>query len=118
MLVPYHFFRDAIFEEIVEEIRAGSCLIYGNELMDVLGIDDIDEFELAVSAAKRACTTLNISVRHHFRSIFLYDGVALHCDLKLSQLACYLVTMNADPGHPVVANAQLTLLRKTQEAKG
>jgi hypothetical protein len=80
--------------------------------MRALEYDDRELFQKAIISAMKACTSLDIPVRYHFKSVFISrdDGIAR--EYKLSGLACYFITMNADPGYPAVAKAQFYYFNK------
>ena len=107
MLVPYDFFQFTALDDVLEEMRATQCRIYGRELMAALNITSRSQFERAVRTAMRALAALHIPVRHHIRQVYIYDGSTLRRDYVLSHLASYLVTINSDPANPRVARAQL-----------
>lgn len=80
---------------------------YASEITELLGLPKNEDLQNAVNRAIKICSSLHISVDENFRTIFRFTGNALITDWKLSALACYLVTINADPSNPIVAKAQL-----------
>ena len=110
MLVKYDPFANSMFYEIIDDIMACHCHIYGKELMSALEYDNEDSFKQAINAAMKACTSLSIPIHYHFREIFISSSDGLIREYKLSDIACYFITMNGDPGYPKVANAQYYFL--------
>jgi DNA-damage-inducible protein D len=106
MLVPFGFFDGSFFDDVLEKAMADRCVYFASDLMASLDYDDRDRFEEAVHKAMQSCATLNIPVRYHFRIVFVSHRNGLYGDYRLSSFACYLITMNADPGYPAVARAQ------------
>ena len=107
-------------EEVMEYERysysgAPSLKFYASEIMEQLGYESYDEMTLVLNRAIQACKVMNISVGHHFRHVYRYDGDKIRLDWKLSSLASYLLVVNADPGNPVVARAQLYVFMKSEK---
>jgi hypothetical protein len=117
MLVLYDPLENIKFANIIEEIITCHCQVYSQDLMKALEYDDRELFQQALFAAKKACTALDIPVRHHFKSVFISREDAIVREYKLSSLACYFVTMNADPSHPTVARAQYYFIRNSKTIK-
>ena len=92
---------------LLEEALMNQCEVYASELMKVLEYEDQKLFEDAVASAIRACATLRIPIRHHIRTIFRCTEVGIRRDYVISRFACHLIVMNADPGYPAVAEAQM-----------
>jgi DNA-damage-inducible protein D len=92
---------------LLEEALMNQCEFYASELRRVLEYDDHERFEDAVASAVRACATLRIPIRHHIRTIFRCTEKEIQRDYIISRFACHLIIMNADPGYPAVAEAQL-----------
>jgi hypothetical protein len=112
VLVPYDPFENLKLDNILEEILACHCQVYGQDLMRVLEYSDRELFQQAVVSAMKACTALDIPVRYHFKSVFIGRDDGIVREYKLSGLACYFVTMNADSSYRTVAQAQLYYLRR------
>lgn len=79
---------------------------FARDLMEVLGYESYSSFQKAINRAIQACATLNIDILDNFtqenRDV---NGESVR-DYRLSRFACYLVSMNADPKKPAVAQAQ------------
>jgi hypothetical protein len=80
---------------------------YASDLRDQLGFTDEEDFEEALQRAMKVCRTLAISLEENFRSVYRFDSTQLVSDWKLSNLACYLVIVNANPENRNVARAQV-----------
>lgn len=80
---------------------------YASEITELIGLLKNEELKDAVDKAIKICAALHIPVDENFRTIFRFTGNALITDWKLSALACYLVTINANPSNPIVAKAQI-----------
>lgn len=79
---------------------------FASDLMDVLGYESYASFKKAINRAIQACATLNIDIVDNFvQQNRTVKGESL-ADYRLSRFACYLVSMNADPKKPAVAQAQ------------
>lgn len=80
---------------------------YASELAEKLGCTSADQLNGALNRTFNICETLGISVRLHFRKVYLYQDGQIYPDWKLSNLACYLLMINGNPCSPHVAEAQL-----------
>lgn len=81
----------------------GDTYWYASDLMKFLGYDDKAKFRKAITKSQTACLNLNLPVEENFISERRENGQP---DTKLTRFACYLVSMNADPGKVEVARAQ------------
>jgi hypothetical protein len=84
---------------------------YASELTERLNVSE-DELDAAVERAFKACASLNISIKHNFKSVFRTCEDHLVTDWKLSALACYLIVINADPANERVARMQVHFATK------
>src|SRR5690349_18133061 len=82
---------------------------YASELLDMLGFETFDEILVPLERAMLACQTMGIAEDQHFKQIYRFNtlSLSLRCDYKLSPLAAYLVTINANPTNINVARAQV-----------
>jgi hypothetical protein len=112
MLVPLDKLNNIILDTIFEDIRSIDCHFRCLDLMESLGYNNFDTFEIAIESAKKACYSLDIPLRYHFKTVFIDDGKSIHKEYLFSHLACYLITMNADSSFPAVARAKLYFLNK------
>ena len=109
MITLYDPLSSLTFERLLDDALSDTYQLGGTNLMEALGCQDVELFEQAIARAKRACVVLGIPIRRHFRVVYLCGGEGLQKEYQLSRLACYLTSINADPGNPVVARAQLFL---------
>jgi DNA-damage-inducible protein D len=110
MLVLYDPFRDFFLKELLDEAISNQCKYYSTTLMEFLDYDKFELFEEVIRTAKKACVNLNIPIKQHFKTVYICDKDNLYIDYCLSPFACYLITMNADPSYPRVAEAQLNFI--------
>ena len=111
MLVPYGYFerQDQVSQKLYDAKALGHCIYRGFDLLEALAYTDFDEFERAVTKAKRVCVSLHIPLGNHFRTVYAGSPTGIYRDYRLSRFACYLITVNADSGIPAVARAQVGL---------
>ena len=107
VLKIYDHLEDISFSRFVDEVLNDRCRFYASDLMEALNMEESEEFEEIINIAERACLSLNIPVKHHFKAVFRQDESGLRRDFKLSHLACYLISINGDPVNPSVARAQI-----------
>ena len=101
--------QNSIEESIDEALAASQCCFWISDVMRALTYDSDALFTAVVQKAMQACVTRRVPVQHHFRSVFVAGRVGVRRDYRLSRFACYLITMNADPRYPAVAEAQIRL---------
>lgn len=106
----YDPFVDRGIPDIPDEAASTECRYLGSEVMRALGYDSWERFSEAISSAMRACAALGFPLHHHFQPVFRCGESGLIKDVKLSQLGCAFVTINAEPALPLVARAQLFFL--------
>jgi hypothetical protein len=108
MLIPYdQFIQTYSYQNFEDAVSFYECKYYGSDLMEALEYRDMELFEQLIIKAIQVCHQFQIPVHHHFRTIFKCGKEGLYKDIKLSRLACYFITINADPAYPAVAEAQL-----------
>lgn len=110
MLTLYDPFVERSIPDIADEAASTQCHLLASDLMEALGYDSRESFAEAVASGMRACAALGFPLHHHFQPVFRPEGSGLIRDFKLSFLGCYFVTVNAEPGLPQVARAQLFFL--------
>ena len=115
MLVPYGYFEreERFLRELLDALALGQCTYRALDLMDALTYRSFDEFEPVINKAKAVCSSLRIPVDAHYREIYVSSPNGLCRDYRLSRLACYLITINADSAYPAVARAQVYLAART-----
>ncbi|MBC7922580.1 MAG: hypothetical protein H7Z75_15980 [Ferruginibacter sp.] len=82
---------------------------YASDLVDRLGYTSFEEILEPLDRARRACRTMGIPDDQHFKPVYRFNslGMNLRRDYRLTPLASYLVTVNADPANVNVARAQV-----------
>src|ERR1019366_1005651 len=91
---------------------------YASEVMESLGFSEKDELRTAINRTFEICLALHISIDENFRTIYRFNGNDLIPDWKLSALACYLITINANPANPNVAKSQLFfIIQKSKDVE-
>lgn len=85
---------------------------YASDVIESLGLIEDKELQIAVNRALNICSSLHISIDENFRTIYRFNGNNLITDWKISTLACYLITINANPSNRKVAEAQLFFIIK------
>ncbi|MDF2436078.1 MAG: hypothetical protein K0Q95_454 [Bacteroidota bacterium] len=86
-------------------------ICYASELIERLDVTE-EELDAAIERAFKACASLNLSIKHNFKSVFRTCEDHLVTDWKLSPLACYLIVINADPANERVARMQVHFATK------
>jgi hypothetical protein len=89
---------------------------YASELLEMLGFTEFEEILAPIERAMLACQTTGIPEDQHFKQIYRFNSLSmsLRCDYKLTPLAAYLVTVNANPANINVAKAQVYFFLKSQ----
>lgn len=115
MLILYDPLED-YWNEFNRQKNAVELTYYASEINEFIGLSKKEELRDIIHRAMKVCSALHISIDENFRTIFRFTGNSLITDWKLSALACYLLTINADPSNPIVAKAQLFFtLKNTQD---
>lgn len=103
-------FMSEFSEERFENLSKQNGFVYwfATDLMKTLGYDTWTSFSKAINRAMATCNTLNIQLIDNFEQIRREDFEGkTFTDFKLSRVACYLITMNADSKKEAVAKAQV-----------
>ena len=118
MLVPYGYFEreERLVRVLLDALALGQCTYRALDLMDALTYRSFDEFEAVIKKAKGVCSSFKIPVEAHYREIYVSSPKGLYRDYRLSRLACYLITVNADSAYPAVAKAQVYLAARSGRA--
>jgi len=102
----------------IEEIRHENGNIYwlASELMQFLGYgDDMKSFSKAIRRATKTLNALNVDIFSHISKTVLGSEKGVPDDYMLTRFGAYLVTMNADPRKPQVAQAQAYFVAMTRQ---
>ncbi|MCE3280081.1 MAG: hypothetical protein K0S44_2272 [Bacteroidetes bacterium] len=97
-----------IFQEPEPSIK---YICYASELIERLSVTE-EDLDAAIERAFKACSSLNISIKQNFKSVFRTCEDHLVTDWRLSPLACYLIVINADPSNEQVARMQIHFATK------
>ena len=106
MLKLYDPLEDYL-SEFDRQKNAVELRYYASEVIRSLGLLEDEELQSAINRALKICLSLHISIDENFRTIYRFNGNDLITDWKISPLACYLITINANPSNPKVAKAQI-----------
>jgi len=102
----------------VEELRHENGNIYwlASELMRFLGYgDNMKSFFKAIKRATKTLDALNVDIFSHISKTQLGSEKGVPDDYMLTRFGAYLVTMNADPRKPEVAQAQAYFVAMTRQ---
>ena len=115
MLKIWEPVADGPFDEYEMLSRYEALLVRdtASHLFRLLGYEgDEAEQQRILLQALMVCRQSGISISRHFRKIFVHGEAGIQPDYLLTDLACYLITINADTGHPAVAQAQIYFLQR------
>jgi hypothetical protein len=105
--------------QFLARLRQGieeSKLIYtASQLEDMLQLENPEEIYWAIQKAITVFKTLNLNSKKHFKQVYCAQNNTISIDWKLSRLGYLLVLINCDSEHPLVAKAQIELIRNKME---
>jgi len=105
--------------QFLARLRQGieeSQLIYtASQLKEVLQLESQEEIHRAIQKAINIFNTLNFNSKKHFKQVYCAQNNTISIDWKLSRLGYLLVLINCDSEHPLVAKAQMELIRFKME---
>jgi len=113
-----------IFEQIKKVNEYNQEFWNARDLMNPLGYMRWENFEVAISRAKEACSNSKQSIEDHFRDItkmiIIASGTPKEAqraiqDYDLSRYACYLIAQNGDSRKPEIALAQTYFAIQTRK---
>ncbi len=107
MLIPYDPFSDWEKNSQFGADHGNQECHYATEVAEMLQFHSMEDISDAIDRAMQVCRRAGIAVPVHFRQVFRYTREGLQRDLRLSNLASYLVIINAGTEHQVVAQAQI-----------
>ncbi len=112
MLKIYDYLDEVIQQEtfIPEPMPVLSYSL--KEIVSRLDFEEKYSFEEPLERTLKACVSLGIPIKEHFRKVYCCTNDALQLDILMSSVACYLFLINCNPNHPVVANAQVFFTHK------
>lgn len=103
--------KNNIFEQIKKINEYDQEFWSARDLMFTLGYTRWENFEVAISRAKKSCKNSNQNIHDHFRGITKMVQIGSGTerptnDYDLSRYACYLIAQNGDPRKVEIALAQ------------
>ena len=121
-ILTYKTTFDSIMHEIDADDGSKMEVWYARELQTVCGYARWENFAVAISRAKDACNSQNISIDDHFRDITktipMPKGAQKEInDILLTRYACYLIAQNGDPKKEEIAFAQGYFAVQTRRAE-
>lgn len=96
--------------EFVSQWEAALVRDTASHILTMLGYDDETEKHAVVDRALCICRTMHIPITAHFRKVYVPSPEGLKEDYLVTDLGCYLLTINADAQHPAVGRAQVYFL--------
>jgi DNA-damage-inducible protein D len=103
MLIPYDSFGEG-------QSGTGSSPAlrhYASELAQLLHLETLERMQAALDRAMHICENAGLPVQSNFRPVYRSQGDSIQTDYHLSDLASYLVIINADADNEQVAYAQV-----------
>ena len=99
-----------------EDFKNQNGFIYwwASELLLMLGYPDLKSFKKVIDRATKAFISLGINHYDNIIYTFREVGGKQREDFKLTRFACYIVSMNADPKKPEVAQIQAYFAQQTR----
>jgi hypothetical protein len=112
MLVRYHEYNytDPIIESFISQINDLNYHYYASELLNRLMQSADFNFDASMRKAMAILRLTGIPVQQHFSCIYRSDAFATKRDWKLSELACSLVVISAEPANNEIEEIQKALM--------
>lgn len=100
----------SVLQDFINSLEQRKLKYYAS---DIFEHDDVTEEEIneAVQRAMQICSSMNISIAHHFKTIYKAIDEEIGIDWKMSVLGVYLVMINGNPRHSQVAKFQIDVIR-------
>lgn len=96
--------------ELVSRWEASLVRDTASHVLAMLGYEDDQEKDAVVGRALCVCRTMHIPITQHFRKVYVQSPEGLKEDFLVTDLGCYLLTVNANAQHPAVGCAQVYFL--------
>lgn len=99
----------SVLQDFINSLENRKFKFYASDIFD----ESLSEEEIhqAVQRAMQVCSSLNITINNHFKTVYKAIDEEIGIDWKMSALGAYLVLMNGDTKYQQVANFQLDVLR-------
>ena len=98
-------------DEIMENERKRNIHDFYSHWLSELAVefdyDDEKDLQQAIVRSFDLCCSMNIPIAENFRKVYRFTNEGVREDWQMSDLACYLLTINGKPSSPQVARAQL-----------
>ena len=113
-IIDVRYVRDSEAPDALEEAMNDQNLIFNAASLRDIGFNSFIEITGAVERAMAVCNCNGLSVKEHFKSIYISDNDThtLQRDWKLSKLAYTLTILNGASDNPLVARLQMAILKK------
>ena len=99
----------SILQDFINSLENRKFKFYASDIFDESLTEE--EIHQAVQRAMQVCSSLNITINNHFKTVYKAIDEEIGIDWKMSALGAYLVLMNGDTKYQQVANFQLDILR-------
>lgn len=107
-------FKD--LEEFVNNLEYRKFKYYASDIFAQENYTE-EDIHRAVERAMQVCTSLNIAVTNHFKTVYKAIDEEIGIDWKMSALGAYLVLINGDTKLELVANFQIDVIRNFLQSK-
>lgn len=113
MLKLYDYLENIMREDQVYRwLNESKFNYFASEILNSLEITDPKEIESALKRTFYACSVLHIPFNYNFEKIYCVEKEQIKDEWKISPFACYLLIINCNPKHELVAKAQLYFAMK------
>lgn len=102
--------NDPIIELFISRMNDLNYRYYASELLNRLMHTDDFDFDAAVRKAIAILRLTQIPVQQHFLCIYRSDAGGTRRDWKMSELACSLIIMSAEPTRKEIMEMQFALM--------
>ncbi|MFW5761537.1 MAG: hypothetical protein ACOCXH_11205 [Cyclobacteriaceae bacterium] len=99
----------SVLQDFINSLENRKFKFYASDIFDESLSEE--EMHLAVQRAMQVCSSLNIAIANHFKTVYKAFDEEIGIDWKMSALGAYLVLMNGDTKLKQVANFQLDIIR-------
>jgi len=112
MLAKYYEYNytDPIIELFLDRMNDLNYRYYASELLDRLMHSDDFDFNASIRKAIAILRLTGVPVQQHFSCIYRSAARGMQRDWKLSELACSLVIISAEPENQEIEKIQQALM--------